>query len=469
MLVNGAPVASSIALGSGTNDFGGAVSATGSNIALADGTGGLVLGNVSAGGTLTAASTGGAITQDSSGSNLLVTAGAATFVASAVVNGAAVPADVTLSAATNDFGGTVNATGGNISLADGAGGLVLGNVDSSGTLSASSTGGAIAQAVGSTILVDAATTLSARQLASGVTVPANISLNGAANDFGSVVNVLSSDAVTLRDANSLSLGAVTATGDLRLASIGILNLGAATVGGALYANSNGGNIVQDGSLQVAGLANFDAGAGSVSLTNPSNQFAAGTTVLASQSVLTGDGRRMANELAAQAQTALPVVPSPIVALANASAPPPLVLSAQATGSSAGGSSASGSSASSSSSGSAGGAGTGGSTAGVLIDVRSTPSATSSLMAAVSLPKGTAVIGAGFSFELPDTVKATVQQSNQQAQASLPDGGALPAWLKFDAQSLRFEASAVPDGAFPMQVVMTVGQQRVVVVISERAD
>jgi hypothetical protein len=52
---------------------------------------------------------------------------------------------------------------------------------------------------------------------------------------------------------------------------------------------------------------------------------------------------------------------------------------------------------------------------------------------------------------------------------LPDGGALPAWLKFDAQSLRFEASAVPDGAFPMQVVMTVGQQRVVVVISERAD
>jgi hypothetical protein len=52
---------------------------------------------------------------------------------------------------------------------------------------------------------------------------------------------------------------------------------------------------------------------------------------------------------------------------------------------------------------------------------------------------------------------------------LPDGAALPAWLKFDAQSLRFEASAVPDGAFPMQVVMTVGQQRVVVVISERAD
>ncbi len=53
--------------------------------------------------------------------------------------------------------------------------------------------------------------------------------------------------------------------------------------------------------------------------------------------------------------------------------------------------------------------------------------------------------------------------------SLPDGKALPTWLKFDAERLRFDASAVPDGAFPMQVVMTLGQQSVVVVISERTE
>ncbi|WP_158235681.1 hypothetical protein [Limnohabitans sp. G3-2] len=37
----------------------------------------------------------------------------------------------------------------------------------------------------------------------------------------------------------------------------------------------------------------------------------------------------------------------------------------------------------------------------------------------------------------------------------------------DEQALRFEAAAVPDGAFPMQVIMQLGNQRVLVVISER--
>lgn len=93
------------------------------------------------------------------------------------------------------------------------------------------------------------------------------------------------------------------------------------------------------------------------------------------------------------------------------------------------------------------------------------------MAAVSLPKGTATAGAGFSFELPETVRALAQQeaSPAPAQASLPTGAPLPNWLKFDPQRLRFDASAVPDGAFPLQVVMSVAGQRVVVVISERTD
>ena len=93
-----------------------------------------------------------------------------------------------------------------------------------------------------------------------------------------------------------------------------------------------------------------------------------------------------------------------------------------------------------------------------------------MMAAVSLPKGMATSGTGFSFELPETIRSMAQQTTQtQTQVSLPDGKALPTWLKFDAERLRFDASAVPDGAFPMQVVMTVGQQSVVVVISERTE
>jgi len=54
-------------------------------------------------------------------------------------------------------------------------------------------------------------------------------------------------------------------------------------------------------------------------------------------------------------------------------------------------------------------------------------------------------------------------------AAQDSGAPLPGWLRFDAATLRFDAAAVPDGAFPMQVMMSVGGQRVVVVISERAE
>jgi hypothetical protein len=90
------------------------------------------------------------------------------------------------------------------------------------------------------------------------------------------------------------------------------------------------------------------------------------------------------------------------------------------------------------------------------------------MAAVSLPKGMATSGTGFSFELPESIRSVAQQA-PQTQASLPDGRPLPTWLKFDATNLRFDAAAVPDGAFPMQVVISLGQQSVVVVISERTE
>jgi len=37
------------------------------------------------------------------------------------------------------------------------------------------------------------------------------------------------------------------------------------------------------------------------------------------------------------------------------------------------------------------------------------------------------------------------------------------------ESNTFVASAVPDGAFPIQVVVVIGSQRTVVVISERSE
>jgi hypothetical protein len=91
------------------------------------------------------------------------------------------------------------------------------------------------------------------------------------------------------------------------------------------------------------------------------------------------------------------------------------------------------------------------------------------MAAVSLPKGYAASGTGFSFELPESVRSIVTESSPAVGATLTDGAALPNWLSFNSAELKFEARAVPDGAFPMQLLVTIGAQRVLVVISERSE
>ena len=90
------------------------------------------------------------------------------------------------------------------------------------------------------------------------------------------------------------------------------------------------------------------------------------------------------------------------------------------------------------------------------------------MVAVSLPKGASTVGTGFSFVLPDSVRATASEG-VSVEATQVDGNALPAWLKFDRANLRFEAIAVPDGAFPMQLALSMGGQRLVLVISERTE
>jgi hypothetical protein len=110
-------------------------------------------------------------------------------------------------------------------------------------------------------------------------------------------------------------------------------------------------------------------------------------------------------------------------------------------------------------------------AGVTVDLLSASSASTIMMAAVSLPKGSSTVGVGFSFALPEAIQALAQQGSQTVdpQASLSDGSPLPAWLRFDASTLRFDAQAVPTGAFPMQVLVTVAGTRVMVVISERIE
>ncbi len=86
---------------------------------------------------------------------------------------------------------------------------------------------------------------------------------------------------------------------------------------------------------------------------------------------------------------------------------------------------------------------------------------------VSVPKAMATAGSGFSFELPAQVRESV--GTDAIQVTLADGSPLPVWIQFNPATQRFEASAVPDGGLPLQIMLRTGKKQVLIAISERAE
>jgi hypothetical protein len=117
----------------------------------------------------------------------------------------------------------------------------------------------------------------------------NIILDNPANNFGGVVTVTSSTDLNLDDANTLTLGAVNATGNAQFDAAGAINFtGVATIGGNLLASSiaNGGagaNITDTGAgqLLVTGTSGLTAGTGNVILDNVANNFGGAVSVISS--------------------------------------------------------------------------------------------------------------------------------------------------------------------------------------------
>ncbi|MGY0799058.1 two-partner secretion domain-containing protein [Lysobacter sp. A286] len=185
--------------------------------------------------------------------------------------------DITLANAGNDFAGTVDLTGGAVAITD-ASALRLGTLDTgnltvtsrgtldlgrgsiNGTLVANSNGGSILQA--GALLVTGNGSIDAGT--------GSITLGNAGNDFAGTVN-LRGAAVSIRDVNALSLGALD-VGSLTAASAGALSLGTGNIAGNLAADSNGGAITQIGALSVGGSNHIDAGDGDIALANAGNDF-----------------------------------------------------------------------------------------------------------------------------------------------------------------------------------------------------
>jgi hypothetical protein len=87
------------------------------------------------------------------------------------------------------------------------------------------------------------------------------------------------------------------------------------------------------------------------------------------------------------------------------------------------------------------------------------------LVAVLVPAGTATSGTGLVIALPEQV-VTSAAAGAAVQVTLSNNEPLPDWIRYDAATQTLVTSAVPAGAFPLSVVVTVGGQSTVIQISE---
>jgi hypothetical protein len=192
-------------------------------------TGNLTIGQLSAANIKLTASAGN-ITQTST--SLLTSPGLSTLIASG---------DITLNNTSNDFG-TLSATAADIRLVD-KNSLILATVNSTGALGLSALGGSITQNSGTSVTAGGISTLGASS---------NITLLNTGNDFTGLVNASGTN-ISLADANSMTLGAITASAKL------LLETGQGTSDGG----ANGYTVTAP--INLAAGQNFSTKTGSASL------------------------------------------------------------------------------------------------------------------------------------------------------------------------------------------------------------
>jgi hypothetical protein len=107
-----------------------------------------------------------------------------------------------------------------------------------------------------------------------------------------------------------------------------------------------------------------------------------------------------------------------------------------------------------------------SSSGVSVSTINSPTVEIPGLVSVLVPQGTAIAGTGLVIALPETVTSPAQTNNQLVNVSLPNNQPLPAWIRYDPDTKVLVTTAVPAGAFPLSVVVTVGNQSTVIQVSE---
>ena len=104
--------------------------------------------------------------------------------------------------------------------------------------------------------------------------------------------------------------------------------------------------------------------------------------------------------------------------------------------------------------------------GIIVSLVREPARQQSGMVTVMVPKQIAQGAAGFSFPLPAQLVEAAAVNREQVVASTTSGAPLPSWLTYDNASKSFTATAAPAGSLPLQVMLTIGVQQAVIVITE---
>ncbi len=106
---------------------------------------------------------------------------------------------------------------------------------------------------------------------------------------------------------------------------------------------------------------------------------------------------------------------------------------------------------------------------IVVSIVSQPLASTSGPVLVQAPKAVALSDQGFSFVLPVTTATGQPSAADEVTVTLTNGGRLPSWLQYRADTKTFSAPAVPDGALPIEVLVRAGGRSWTLLIEEQMD
>ena len=255
----------------------------------------------------------------------------------------------------------------------------------------------------------------------------------AANNFGpGEMSISTPGKLQISAAGGIILGKVGVGKTAELLGNGTINLGTATFNGDLKVNSGGFYITQSGPMYTGAQTNFDAGTAKIYLMEPLNVWKGG--ILYKGGIVQINHPQLLNAVSAGLLLVRVESTKP-----DAARPAPSVTSSKAASLGAN----------------------------ITVAVGRKPSSTAPGLIDVQIAPEVAAAGSSFSFKLDPNALAE-QPSDAEVRISQTDDKPMPDWLTYDAATKSFTATAVPAGAFPLQLKVSVGGVESVMVIQEKA-